>query len=136
MNFNDDRPIYLQIASRICDEILAGVYVEGGRIPSVRDYAVEMEVNANTAAHSYTYLEQQGVIEARRGQGYFVTSDSKNIIRERRKSDFFSSVVPSFFANLDLLGIGFGEIEKLHDEYVAANVKNNTQNGRRDDTHE
>ena len=68
MNFDNKRPIYLQIADRICDEILAGVYVEGGRIPSVREYAVKMQVNANTTAHSYAYLEQQGIIEARRGQ--------------------------------------------------------------------
>lgn len=42
MNFNDSKSIYQQIATRICDEIMLGVYEEGNRIPSVRDYASQM----------------------------------------------------------------------------------------------
>lgn len=49
MNFKENKPIYLQIADRICDEILQGRYAENDRIPSVRDYAATVEVNANTA---------------------------------------------------------------------------------------
>ncbi len=38
MNFKESRAIYLQIADRICDDILSGQYEEEGRIPSVREY--------------------------------------------------------------------------------------------------
>ena len=116
MNFNDSKSIYQQIATRICDEIMLGVYEEGGRIPSVRDYASQMEVNANTAVRSYNYLEQLGVIESKRGLGYFVTPDSRSNITEARKKEFFSSFVPDFFRHMDMLGIDFGEIEKLYAE--------------------
>ena len=40
MNFNNDKAIYIQIADRLCDEILAGTYQDDERIPSVREYAV------------------------------------------------------------------------------------------------
>lgn len=46
MNFSNDKAIYVQIADRLCDEILAQMYEEDGRIPSVREYAVLLEVNA------------------------------------------------------------------------------------------
>ena len=54
MNFKESRAIYLQIADRICDDILLGQYEEEGRIPSVREYASIVEVNANTVMRSYT----------------------------------------------------------------------------------
>lgn len=50
MNFKESKAIYLQIADRICDEILLGQYQEEERIPSVREYAAMVEVNANTVS--------------------------------------------------------------------------------------
>ena len=51
MNFSNDKAIYVQIAERLSDEILAGKYKEDERIPSVREYAVLLEVNANTTVN-------------------------------------------------------------------------------------
>ena len=47
------KPIFMQIADRICDEVMAGTFAEGSRIPSVRDYAATLQVNANTVMRSY-----------------------------------------------------------------------------------
>ena len=57
MNFKESKAIYLQIADRICDEVLLGQYQEEERIPSVREYAAVVEVNANTVMRSYDYLQ-------------------------------------------------------------------------------
>ena len=59
MNFKESKGIYLQIADRICDEVLLGIYNEDDRIPSVREYATLVEVNVNTMVRSYEYLQQQ-----------------------------------------------------------------------------
>ena len=75
MNFKESKAIYLQIADRICDEILLGQYQEEERIPSVREYAAMVEVNANTAMRSFDYLQSQDIIYNKRGIGYFVSSD-------------------------------------------------------------
>ena len=56
MTFSNDKAIYLQMADRLCDEILAGHYKADERIPSVRDYAVMLEVNINTAVKAYEEL--------------------------------------------------------------------------------
>ena len=59
MNFSNDKAIYVQIAERLSDEILAGKYKEDERIPSVREYAVLLEVNANTAVKAYDLCKKQ-----------------------------------------------------------------------------
>ena len=62
MKFKESKSIYLQIADRINDEILQGQYAEEGRIPSVREYAATVEVNANTVVRTYDYLQGQEII--------------------------------------------------------------------------
>ena len=71
MNFKESKAIYLQIADRICDEILLGQFAEEERIPSVREYATIVEVNANTVMRSFDYLQSQNIIYNKRGIGFF-----------------------------------------------------------------
>lgn len=66
MKFKESKSIYLQIADRINDEILQGQYAEEGRIPSVREYAATVEVNANTVVRTYDYLQGQEIIYNKR----------------------------------------------------------------------
>ena len=87
MQFNENKAIYIQIAERIADEIMLGVYNEDERIPSVREYAARMEVNINTALRSYAYLEQTGVIYQRRGLGYFISPDARQLIVRHYKEE-------------------------------------------------
>ncbi len=56
MNFNNNKAIYEQMADRLCDEIIAGTYKADDRIPSVRDYAVTLQVNTNTAVKAMRCL--------------------------------------------------------------------------------
>ena len=112
MNFSTDKAIYIQIADRLCDEILTGKYVADGRIPSVREYSVLLEVNTNTAVKSYDLLEQQGVIYKKRGLGYFVTAGAKEQILRERRREFMETRLPEMFRQMRLLGIGIAEVEK------------------------
>ena len=122
MQFNENKAIYIQIAERIADEIMLGVYKDDGRIPSVREYAARMEVNTNTALRSYAYLEQTGVIYQRRGLGYFTTPEARELIIKLYKEDFFGSFLPEMFSRMDILGIGIEEIEKLYNEHRKADI--------------
>ena len=84
MTFKENKPIYLQIADRIMDEILQEVYEEEGRILSVREYAGIVEVNANTVVRTYDYLQSQGIIYNKRGLGYFVSTGAAQKIYSRK----------------------------------------------------
>ena len=61
MIFTNDKAIYIQMADRLCDEILAEKYKDDDRIPSVREYAVMLEVNANTVVKAYDELSLRNI---------------------------------------------------------------------------
>lgn len=114
MKFKESRPIYLQIADRICDEIHQGIYPEDGRIPSVREYAALVEVNANTVVRTYDYLQSQEIIFTRRGLGYFVNPGAKKKIFTLRKSAFLAEELPEFFKQLRSLNIPIEDVVKMY----------------------
>lgn len=110
MTFKEGKPIYVQIADRICDEILSGAYTADQRIPSVREYSVLVEVNVNTTVKAYDHLAQQGVVYNRRGMGYYVAPDAPALTRAERRQAFTGEVLPDVFRQMRLLGIGADEL--------------------------
>ena len=112
MAFNNDKAIYLQIADRLSDEILAGVYKAFDRIPSVREYAATLGVNANTAVKAYDQLAQEGIIFNKRGLGYFVAEDAQRHIKQTRRQTFLKTVLPEFVRQMKLLDISWEELKE------------------------
>lgn len=117
MNFKETKAIYLQIADRICDEIILEQYREEERIPSVREYAAMVEVNANTAMRSYDYLQSQGIIYNKRGIGYFVSSGARELILSLRKESFLKDEIDYFFKQMYTLGISAKEMSDMYREF-------------------
>lgn len=118
MIFVNDKPIYSQMADRLCDDILAGVYGDNERIPSVREYSVMLEVNPNTAVKAYDLLARDGIIYNKCGLGYFVSPGARDTILESRRKDFMENILPNVFRNMDLLEISFDDVVerwRLHD---------------------
>lgn len=119
MEFKDNEAIYLQIAGLVCDHILTGKWLAGGKILSVRDLAVELEVNPNTVMRSYELLQEQGIVYHKRGQGLFVAEDGLERVVAFRKENFVRQNLPEFFKNMYLLGISMEEIQKQYAAWVA-----------------
>ena len=117
MNFKESKAIYLQIADRICDEVLLGQYREEERIPSVREYAAVVEVNANTVMRSYDYLQSQEVIYNKRRIGYFVASGARALILSLRKEYFLKEEVDYFFKQMYTLGISAEDMSAMYREF-------------------
>lgn len=118
MNFKESKAIYLQIAERICDEILLLQYKEEERIPSVREYATIVEVNANTVMRSFDYLQLQSIIYNKRGIGYFVASGARELILSLRRDAFLKEEVAYFFKQLHTLDISIDEIRVMFGEFI------------------
>ncbi len=119
MPFKDnDKPIYLQIADGICERVLGGSLSPGERIPSVREYAASMGVNANTVMRSYDHLDRKGIIFNKRGIGFFISPDACDIIRCERKEIFFSGEAEYFFQRMASLGLSVDEVKTLYSEYL------------------
>lgn len=114
MTFTNDKAIYIQMADRLCDEILAGKYKDDDRIPSVREYAVMLEVNANTAVKAFDELSRANIIYNKRGLGYFVTPGAKKQILKERKQEFMKERLPELFRQMQLLDITIDDVAKAY----------------------
>ena len=120
MTFTNDKAIYLQMADRLCDEILSGKYHDDDRIPSVREYAVLLEVNTNTAVKAYEQLAREEIIYNKRGLGYFVTPGAKKQILKARKQEFMKERLPELFRQMQLLGITLEDVKSAYDATFGA----------------
>lgn len=105
MEFHADKPIYLQIADRLCDRILSGELRGGDRIPSVREGGAELGVNPNTLIRSYDKLLGEGILFNKRGIGYFIADDAREKVLEASRKAFLEEVVPAVRARMTLLGL-------------------------------
>ena len=118
MNFKENKPIYLQIADRIMDEILNSTYPEGERIPSVREYAAMVEVNANTVVKSFDFLQNNEIIFNKRGLGYFVAEGAVQKIISNRKDTFLNDELPEMFVKLKQLDISMNEVQTMFRDWL------------------
>ena len=125
MIFSNDKPIYIQMADRLCDEILSGVHQDDDRIPSVREYAVLLEVNTNTAVKAYEQLAREEVIYNKRGLGYFVTPGAKKQILKVRKQEFMKEKLPELFRQMQLLGITLEDVKDVYDATLKDELTSN-----------
>ena len=105
MEFDSNKPIYLQIVDSICEKILTGELAPGDRILSVREYGIEIGVAPNTVARSYEKMTDDGIIYTKRGLGYFVCDEARARVLEKERKDFMDNEVPRFLKRMNLLGI-------------------------------
>ena len=110
MEFSESRSIYLQIVDYITTGILRNRYREGERIPSVREMAMDIEVNPNTVTRSYAELQERNIIQNQRGIGYFVSEGAFRRIRDDRVRDLLENEVPRLVQTLHLLNLGLDEV--------------------------
>ena len=118
MTFENNKAIYEQMADRLCDEIIAKTYKADDRIPSVREYAVTLQVNTNTAVKAYELLAREQIIYNKRGMGYFVSAGAREQIMLARKKTFCQQTLPSLFREMQLLGITMEEVVQEHKSKV------------------
>lgn len=121
MNFNNSKPIFIQIANQVCNRVLSGEYIADERIPSIRDLAVELEVNLNTVNRSYERLQKEGIIYNKRGIGYFISRDALQKIKTMKHCEFLEEVLPSVFKEMILLDLKMDDIIKAFDQYCQGN---------------
>jgi GntR family transcriptional regulator len=121
MEFRDNEAIYLQIAAYVSENILLGKWPAEQKIPSVRDLAIELEVNPNTVMRSYEFLQNQEVIINKRGLGLFVAPDGYNKVKAYRKERFIQQDLPEFFRNIYLLDITLDELKARFEEFKSEN---------------
>ena len=113
MEFNAHKPIYLQICDQLYGQILSGELKADDRLLSVRDLGIELGVNPNTIMRSYETMTASGIIYNKRGIGYFVAENAKDLVLNEMKNEFINNELPQVIKKMKLLGIGMEEINNL-----------------------
>ncbi len=125
MQFNNNgQAIYLQIADYVCEKILLREWKADDKLPSVRELAMQLEVNPNTVMRTYEFLKQQEIINDKRGIGYFITGMAHKNAVTYRKSEFLEKELPAVFRIMNMLGLepedlalGFDKFKKQYKAY-------------------
>lgn len=119
--YESTRPIYLQIVEKIKAGIILGEPALGGRLMSIRDMALKMGVNPNTMTRVYAELENEKIVETRRGMGTFVADDPELI--NRLKGQVIDERLPTVVGSLAEAGFS--------DEQIMSSVRTALERIRR-----
>lgn len=102
-SFESNVPIYLQIVDKIKRYIITGEGKAGERLPSVRDFAAQMQVNPNTVQKALADLEESGLIYTERTNGKFITKDITLIAKVRE--EYASAIVEKYILDMQNIGL-------------------------------
>ncbi len=117
MDFKANKPIYLQIVDFCFQHILTEEWLENDRIPSVRELAMTLQVNPNTAMRAFEYMQSEEIIYSKRGMGYYVAENARGQISKLQKKEFFEEVLPETFRSMNLLDISIDDIVKQYEQF-------------------
>ena len=115
--FENGIPIYLQILGLLRTEIASGAYPPGGRLPTVRELALEAGVNPNTMQRAFSELERDGLVYTQRTSGRFVTEDEE-VLRNLRKN-LSRDFIEEMCTRLIRLGMSTEEIRDAVEAWAA-----------------
>jgi len=93
VDFNSERPLFLQIAEGIEAAILSGAIEEEAQIPSTTEISVTLKINPATALKGINLLVDQGIVYKKRGLGMFVAKGAVEALQKKRTSSFYDEYV-------------------------------------------
>lgn len=127
MDFTTNKPIYQHIYDIVTERIILGQLREGDRVPSVRELAVELQVNPNTVMRAYDALCAGGIITSSRGIGYFVSEGAAERALAESRREFIEGEMITLFRRMTTLGISTEELSTLYNNYKTEQNDENKQ---------
>lgn len=110
--FNETTPIFLQIRQQLIEMILNGTIPEGGALPSVRQIAMDLEVNPLTVTKAYQSLVDLDVIEKKRGLGMYVADAGRAKLLAHERKRFLNEDWPRVRAQIEALELDLDQLIK------------------------
>jgi len=121
--FSESTPIYSQIITLFSRSFARGEIESGERIPSIRDMAIRLKVNANTMQRVYQEMERGELITSKRGTGYFFTEDRSMI--EKISGNLARGAITAFLEEMRALG--------FTDKQILNELKSGMEGGEKND---
>jgi DNA-binding transcriptional regulator YhcF (GntR family) len=117
---NENRPIFVQIAERIENDIIAGELPEESQVPSTNQFASFYQINPATAAKGVNLLVDQGMLYKKRGLGMYVAPGARAKLLEKRREQFFEQYVVPMLQEAEKLGITMEQVTGMIQRRVKA----------------
>ncbi|MDR1191735.1 MAG: GntR family transcriptional regulator [Verrucomicrobiales bacterium] len=118
LNPQSGEPVYRQMVRQLKQRIATGQLADGQQLPSVRDLSAELHVNPLTVAKAYQFLERDGLVEFRRGQGTFVAADRDRFSKAQQQK-LIAPAVAQVVSEALHLGLSVGQLQQLIRQYYA-----------------
>jgi len=110
---DDSRPIFLQIAEQIENDIIDGTTLEESQVPSTNEFAAFYRINPATAGKGVNLLVDEGILYKKRGIGMFVASGSRDTLVAKRRDKFSAEFVQPLLAEAAKLGITSQQLAEM-----------------------
>ncbi|HRZ41129.1 MAG TPA: GntR family transcriptional regulator [Bacteroidales bacterium] len=123
MEFSKHKSIYMQIADYFFGNILLGKWKPGEKVPSVRQLAIDLEVNPNTVMRTYTLMQDKNIIVNQRGIGFYVTEEAPVKVKEIVKAQFLSDDLPEVFSTMEMLGMEIQELTTHFHQWKSTQIQ-------------
>ena len=120
--FNSKQAVYVQIMEHIRSAILMGEYPPGARIPPVRDFAAQAQVNPNTMQRALLELEREGLLVTQGTMGRFVTNDP--VVLEAIRQNAVDKLIRSCAKQFKAMGITMAQAVALLQKLEQEEMKN------------
>lgn len=116
--WQDNQPIFRQLADKITEQILQGIWPEGEPLPSVRTVSADLKINHLTVMKGYQLLVDEGLVEKRRGQGMYVASGALNQLKTQQRQQFLELQIPQIAATLTQIDMSLEDFMQQLKQYI------------------
>lgn len=113
MTFQNERPIFQQLAEQLEEGILSGAYPEESRVPSITEYSVTYKINPATALKGINLLVDSGLLYKKRGLGMFVSTGAKEQLKSQRRDRFYHDYIERLVREAKNLGLDASELSEM-----------------------
>jgi DNA-binding transcriptional regulator YhcF (GntR family) len=113
LDFNSEKPIYMQLAEAVEDDILKGIFEEETQVPSTTEISISFKINPATAGKGINLLVDEDILYKKRGVGMFVSKGAKEKIMQKRKDGFYNNYVLTLLEEASKLDISRSEIIEM-----------------------
>jgi len=113
MNFDGERPIFIQLAEQLENAILIGAYAEEEQVPSITEFSVTYKINPATALKGINLLVDAGLLYKKRGVGMFVKTGAREVLMSSRRENFYNERLTPVIEEAKNLEIGMHELQKM-----------------------
>lgn len=111
--FDQEGPVFRQLALKLAGDIIDGTYPEESPVPSATVFAEFYRMNPATASKGVNVLVDLGVLYKRRGIGMFVASGARDLLLKGRREEFQRSFLQPLLEEANVLGISRAELHHL-----------------------